>query len=319
MKLIDKIKFFPISFYSVVMGILGLVIAIQKTTDIFKLSNLIPNMLLVISFIIFCFITLMILLKLILHKEEFIKDFLHPIKISFFPTISISLLLFSIALLPTNPQLSLIFWIPGTIIHVIFTMIVISMWIRRFNYKIEHLNPAWFIPVVGNLLIPIAGIAFVSNELLWFFFSIGIIFWIILTTIVIYRLFFHEPLNFKMRPTMFILIAPPAVSTISYFKLTGMIDNFSRILYNFSLFITLLLLINIRMFINKQFYLSEWALTFPLAAISIASALMFHSTGKIYYFLYLHLIFLTLATAIITILIYRTIRAIYFNEICQED
>jgi tellurite resistance protein len=172
--------------------------------------------------------------------------------------------------------------------------------------------------VVGNLLIPVAGVSFVHVELLWFFFSIGIIFWLVLMTIIMYRVFFHEPLVSKLMPTLFILIAPPSVGVISYFKLTQSVDSFSRVLYYFAFFIALLLILNMRMFMSKKFYLSQWAFTFPLAAFSIASALMFHQV-KIEAFLYVHLIFVVLSAGIIAFLVYRTGKAMLLHEICQED
>lgn len=318
MKLIERIAHFPVSFYSVIMGLLGFVIAIEKAHDIFHVSSFVPMALIIFSAIIFCAISVALVLKIVLYKEVFIKDFQHPIKISFFPTFSISLLLLSVALLPIHSFLSFIFWVLGSGSHLIFTFLVIGQWIKKYHYKIEHLSPAWFIPVVGNLLVPIAGTAFVSKELLWFFFSVGIVFWLVLMTIVIYRLFFHEPLPGKILPTMFILIAPPAIGCISYFKLTNQIDSFSRILYYFSFFIALLLISNMRMFISKNFYLSQWAFTFPLAAISIASALMFHET-KIVFFMYVHLAFLLLDAAIIAVLIYKTGHAVYSHKICHEE
>jgi tellurite resistance protein len=300
------------------MGLTGLTIATQKTVEIFHLNMTIPFALLCVSLTIFCLISTAMLLKLFFYKDDIVKDFLHPVKISFFPTFSISLLLIAIALLPINTSLSRATWELGVIAHFVLTLFVISFWIRQDHYKIEHLNPAWFIPVVGNLLIPVAGVSFVNSEMLWFFFSIGIIFWLILMTIVIYRLFFHEPLAGKMMPTLFILMAPPAVGVISYFKLTHQIDSFSRVLYYFALFIALLLVSNVRMFINKKFYLSEWAFTFPLAAVSIASALMFHQT-KYKPMLHAHILFLAFEAFIVALLVYRTVKAMYLHEICLDE
>lgn len=318
MKIAQRIAFFPMSFYSVVMGLLGLVIATQKSTEIFHLNNIYSIVLLIFVSVIFCVISIVLLNKIFLYTKEIVKDFLHPVKISFFPTFSVSLLLFAIALLSIHPLLSNVFWLIGTITHLLFTFVVISQWLTKSHYKIEHLSPAWFIPVVGNLLVPVAGVIFAHEELLWFFFSIGIVFWLILMTIVVYRIFFHEPLSQKMTPTLFILIAPPSIGFISYFKLTHQIDNFSRIMYYFSLFMALLLIANIRMFFSKKFYLSQWAFTFPLAAISIASALMFHQT-KISIYMYVHLMFLVFEALIISVLLYKTGKAIYFHEICHEE
>lgn len=314
----EKLRHFPVSFYSMIMGLLGLLVATEKAVEIFDLSMLVPRLLLYGVGAIFCLITVVLLFKLLFYKKEFLEEFAHPVKISFFPTFSISLLLFSIALLPIAQSVAFFVWVIGAAVHLAFTFVIISQWMKKSHYKIEHLNPAWFIPVVGNLLIPIAGVAFVSPEPLWFFFSIGIVFWSVLMTVVMYRIFYHESLPAKLLPTLFILIAPPAVACISYSKLVGQVDNFSRILYYFALFMAVLLLLNLRMFMNKQFYLSKWAYTFPLAALSIASALMFNKTG-LFPLLYIHVAFLALTAVIVTVLLYKTIIAIARHEICVKD
>ncbi len=42
-------------------------------------------------------------------------------------------------------------------------------WLRHENFKIHHIIPTWFIPIVGCIIIPIAGIIHFSAELSWFF------------------------------------------------------------------------------------------------------------------------------------------------------
>lgn len=185
-------------------------------------------------------------------------------------------------------------------------------------YSVEHLGPIWFIPVVGNLLVPIVGVNFFHQEAMWFFFSVGTIFWLNLMVMIIYRIFFHEPLAEKIISTLFILIAPPAVAALSYAKLTGSIGEFGRISYYFSLFLAVLLLVNIRSFVAKKFYLSQWALTFPLAAVATASALMYH-TVHLTAFRYFYTFFLFLAAFFVVILFYRTARAVIKKEICVQE
>ncbi|MFX4155809.1 C4-dicarboxylate ABC transporter, partial [Aliarcobacter butzleri] len=76
-------------------------------------------------------------------------------------------------------------------------------------------NPAWFIPIVGNLIVPLAGVGIVDNTILYFYFSIGIFFWINLFAIILNRIIFHNQFAPKLKPTHFILIAPPAIGFIS--------------------------------------------------------------------------------------------------------
>ncbi|HXK57227.1 MAG TPA: C4-dicarboxylate ABC transporter, partial [Gammaproteobacteria bacterium] len=133
-----------------------------------------------------------------------------------------------------------------------------------------------------------------------------------------YRILFHHPIDEKLMPTLFILIAPPAVGFIAYFKLTGELDNFARILYFSGLFLTLLLFTQLRRFARLKFFLSWWAYSFPVAAITIATLLKHEHTGTAFY-LYAGLFLLLLLTAIVVLLLVRTAMAVRKRGICQPE
>jgi tellurite resistance protein len=122
----------------------------------------------------------------------------------------------------------------------------------------------------------------------------------------------------KLLPTLFILIAPPAVGFISHVKLTGEINEFSKILYYFGLFIVFLLFAQINLFRKIKFYLSWWAYSFPIAAITIATILMFYETN-IELFKYLSWILFSILAIIIVLLLVKTAIIISKKEICVEE
>lgn len=119
--------------------------------------------------------------------------------------------------------------------HLSITLLIVSCWITK-NYEIAHSNPAWFLPVVGNIIVPIFGVDVVHKEISWFFFSVELSFWLLLFTIIVYRIIFDHQLAEKFIPTLFILIAPPAVGFVSYLKLVGHVDGFARILLYLAFF-----------------------------------------------------------------------------------
>jgi tellurite resistance protein len=300
------------------MGLTGFTIGLQKAAALYGLSTLLPLFFLGLSVTLFLTITALYLFKMWFFFDEVKKEFNHPIKINFFPTISISMLLLSVAFLSINAEVSWYLWSIGTILHFILTVKIIGAWMHRDTFKTHQMSPAWFIPAVGNILVPIAGISHANPEISWFFFSVGLCFWIILLTVFFNRMFFFESLTEKLLPTLFIVIAPPAIGFISYVKLTGGIDSFSKILYYFALFLALLMLSQLTIHYKIRYYLSWWAYSFPLAAISIASVLMYHET-KMSCYIYLFSFFMALLSLLIALLIYKTVRAIMNKEICTED
>lgn len=314
----DRLDNFPISFFSIVMGLSGLTIAWEKAQHIYGANIGISKILLGATSLVFIGLLSLYALKILKHSSSVKKELKHPIKLSFFPSISISFLLLSIAFLSVNPSISRPLWMIGTTLHLGFTLFVISSWMHHEHFQVNHINPAWFIPAVGNVLVPIAGVVLGYPDISWFFFSIGMLFWIILLTIFFNRMLFHDPLIGHLLPTLFIMIAPPAVGFIAYMRLNGGLDNFAYFLYFAALFLTMLLLSQARRFISLPFFLSWWAYSFPLAAITIASFAMFEKTEKAAY-LWIASGLLGLVTIIVGIIIVFTLKAIRNKRICVAE
>ncbi|MES9851893.1 MAG: SLAC1 anion channel family protein [Candidatus Thiodiazotropha sp. L084R] len=318
MKKDSRLAHFPISFFAMVMGLAGLCIAWEKAQAGFQLPFRIEMALIPFTVLVFIILVVLYGMKLMRHPSQVVKELNHPVKLNFFPAVSISLILISITLLQTQPSISYLLWSIGSALHLGFTLYVMNIWIHHDKFEIHHINPAWFIPVVGNVLVPVAGTAHGHYEISWFFFSIGIVFWMVLFTIIIYRVLFHNPLPDKLMPTFFILIAPPAVGFISYVKLNGGVDNFAHILYYSGLFLTLLLASMAIRFSRLQFFLSWWAYSFPLAAITIASLLMYETTSETG-FAIIGWLLLSVLTLVVTYLFYRTLKAVGSNKICIPE
>jgi tellurite resistance protein len=315
---LNRLKFFPIMMFAIIMGLLGLTIAYEKAHELFKLPSFISDSLLILDVVIFMAIFFFYMVKFIKYNEEVKKEFNHPIRINFFATVSISFLLLSVALNPANKELAYYSFIVGTVLQTYFTLRTISFWINK-NLKLDHSNPAWFIPIVGNVLVPVAGTGFVDVNLLIYYFAIGMFFWIILTAILINRIIFHNQLVGKFVPTLFIFIAPPAVAFIAYLKMNGMhYDMFAGALYSLALFFTSLLLFMYKNFLNLKFFISWWAFTFPLTAVTIASMLAYKLTHIVLYSYFAYL-FILVSTLIIVFVAIKTIQHMLKGEICVEE
>jgi len=268
----------PAPLFAVVMGVCGLGLAWRKAHVVLHVPAHVSNAVLIAAAAVFLAITALYAAKAARHPQAVAAEFRHPIRANFFPAFSISILLLSRAALSIGPQTAFALWSVGAAIHLGFTLHLVRRWIVG-NHDIHHSNPAWFIPVVGNILVPLTGAALGYTELSWFFFAIGLGFWVILFTIVFYRIVFHDQLPAKFMPTLFILIAPPAIGFISYVSLTGAIDPFARILFYFALFVGLLVLTMVRQFLTVPFAVSWWAYTFPLDALTIATLEYHERTG----------------------------------------
>ncbi|MGD8913985.1 MAG: SLAC1 anion channel family protein [Candidatus Thiodiazotropha sp.] len=314
----NRLENFPISFFAMIMGLSGLTISWEKAAALFQLGLSPATGLLWLTSAVFIVLATLYATKVVRYQSQVVAELRHPVKLNFFPAISISLLLLSVAWIPMHEGLSEILWMTGASLHLMFTLYVVNIWIHHDHFEVHHMNPAWFIPAVGNVLVPVAGTHYGYMEISWFFFSVGMLFWVILLTIIFNRILFHNPIDERLMPTMFILIAPPAVGFISYMKLTGDLDSFARFLYFSGLFLTLLLLTQAKRFIKLQFFLSWWAYSFPSAAITIATLLMYEKTGLTAY-RYLGMLFLTLLSMVLLVLIVKTAKAVMQHKICVSE
>lgn len=317
-KSLDRLQNFPISFFAVPLGLTGFTLALQKAEEIWETHFLLSNYFVLITIICFVLISTAYFTKSIVAFREVKKEFTHPIKLNFFPIFSKIFLLLSIIFLSKNIQIAEYLWIIGAVLQVVFTLIIVAKWIHHNHFHVHHLTPAWFIPVVGCIIVPISGAELGYTEISWFFFSIGFLFWFALFSAVINRIIFHDPIPEKLLPTLFILFAPPAIGFISSTKLMGEIDPFGKILLYFSLFLFLIVLTQFSKFCKIEFYLSWWAYSFPLAAISVANMLMYKES-QIKFFEWSSAFFLICLIAVMIILSFYTLKGIFRHTICVEE
>jgi tellurite resistance protein len=318
MNFLQRLEFFPASFFGMIMGLCGLGIA---------LLTAIPNageLILIKMYLGFVWVLAGLLfviygVKVIRYLPAVMAEMRHPIKMNFVPALSISFLLLSVIFWKLHlPQASLVFWSIGAIAHFALTYWVLYHWIHHDHFQIEHSNPAWFIPIVGNIIVPIAGVHHVALDINLLFFATGLVFWLVLKTILMNRIIFHAPMPNRLIPTLFIFIAPPAVGFLSYLAINGgELDLFAKILYLFAAVMTLLMLVSVRKFVKLEFALSWWAFTFPLAAMSIASFKYADLSGVGFYNV-VGWIVMSLLSAMIVLFLFKTAQAARKGKICVD-
>ncbi|WP_346907850.1 SLAC1 anion channel family protein [uncultured Roseibium sp.] len=314
----SRLEHYPVTFFAIVMGLMGLTLALRAAERAWSLPAMLSTWSLVLSCGVLVLVTIGYVAKVLRAPGAVAEEWRHPVKVAFFPTISISTILLAIVLLPIAPAAAHAFWLIGTVAQGVLALAVIGVWIGHRPFQTPHLSPAWFIPAVGNVLVPIAGMELGYTDLSWLFFSAGLLFWIVLLTLVFNRLVFHDPLPGKLMPTLTILIAPPAVAYVSWSHMVGDPGPFGQILLNLAYVFFLIVLTQAGRIRTLPFALSWWALSFPVAALAISSFLHAHHTGSDTYRI-IGTLALALLAAIIATLLARTGLAISRREICQPE
>ena len=312
------IQYFPIALFASVMGVSGLAMSLRLFENYHGFSQWSSNIVMVIATIMLLINVVILLYRLIAFREGVRQDFNHPVKMNFFAAMSISFLLLGALYIEVHSSVSLILWLIGTILQFIFTLLILTklMWVQEF--KFAQFNPAWFIPIVGNIVVPLAGVEHASPMVNWMFFGIGVVFSIIYFTLFMNRIFFHPTLPPPLMPTLFILLAPPGIGAVSYINMTGNVDYFVYIMYGFAFYLGLLLIYQIRRFVTIPFFVSWWAFLFPSAAVTNATFLVYEHTGEGF----LLLVFYIQIVGLILLTIYlfaKTIGLMIQGKLCVKE
>jgi len=242
-------------------------------------------------------------LRWIFYTKEALSDLEHPVISNFYATIAIAMLVLSADFLfiGKNSFAGEIFWFVGTILTIFFGIVSPFIMFKGGHVNLDHINPAWFIPPVGLIVIPIAGSFFIDQysgfirELViflnYFGWGAGFFVYIFLCAICMYRFILHHPLPNVLAPTIWINLGPIGAGTVALINLinhTPFITIkepffiFGLMFWGFGiwwvLIAVLMTLYYIRV-VKLPYALSWWAFTFPLGAYVASS----HSLAKIFH------------------------------------
>lgn len=260
----------PVPLFAMTMGVGGLGLAWRKAHEVFALPSAIGEGLLLLAGALYAAMAALYAAKAAAHPKAVAAEYAHPVRGNFFAAISISLMILAGGLLPHARTGADMLWLAGAGLQIALSAILVGRWLTR-EQQIAHSNPAWFIPIVGNVLAPIAGVPLGHGELSWFMFGVGIVFWLVLFPIVLNRILFHGMMPAKLTPTLFILLAPPSVGFLAHVQLNGgTLDGGARLLIAPALFLALILALRAARFLKLPFAVSWWAFTFPSAALALA-------------------------------------------------
>ncbi|MFU8778486.1 MAG: SLAC1 anion channel family protein [Roseovarius sp.] len=313
-----RLQHVPVTLFTIVMGLCGFTLALRAGENSLGLTHAASWAAHWLTMAVFAAVALGYLAKAIRHPAAVAAEWRHPVKLAFFPAITIALVLMSIVMLVPAPGLAHVMWLIAVPMQLVLTLAVVSGWISARAFQHGHLSPAWFIPAVGNVIVAIAGVPLGYPEISWFFTSVGLIFWIVLLTLVMNRLIFHDPLPERLQPSLVILIAPPSVGFLAWVELVGGVDAFARVLLNCAYLFTLIVAVQLPKLLKLRFSLAFWALSFPMAGVTIASFTYANAVGSPGHRL-IGLGLLAALCVIIAALLWRTLKALRADAIFQPD
>lgn len=312
-----QFDYLPVGLFGAVMGLVGLSVAWREASRLYGVPGMVSDGIGVIAVAVFAVLVASYGLKCLTAWPAVKAEFNHPIAGCLFGTVLISLLLLPIVLARFSQTLALGMWLVGAIAMTLFAWIIVGRWMTD-RQQSAHSTPAWMIPVVGLLDLPLAMPALglpAGSGVGVFALAVGLFFAVPLFTLIFSRLLFEEPMPNALRPSLMILVAPFAVGYSTYTVVTGNHDVFAQALYMLTLFVLAVLIGQMRYLAACcPFRVSWWAVSFPLAASAIC-ALRYAAVNPGPFTLSVAGLLLGIASVAIVGLFARTLKGVVAGEL----
>ncbi|MRX07038.1 C4-dicarboxylate ABC transporter [Pseudoduganella sp. FT25W] len=263
------LSYLPVGIFGGVMGLSGLSVAWKLAHQHFGAPLWISQAIGLAAVAAFVALVIAYGIKAWSGWETVRAEFNHPIASNLFGTPMISLLLLPFVLVDYSLALARLSWLLGAIGMTALAWTIVMRWMT-VRLAAPQVAPAWIVPVVGMLDVPLAVPLLQWDGLhgvMVFGLAVGLFFAVPLFTLIFQRLVLEEPLAPPMQPSLLVMVAPFAVGFTAYVTTTGGIDLFAQILYMLMVFVLAVLLGRLRHLPHcSPFRVSWWAASFPLAA-----------------------------------------------------
>ena len=311
----DRISHTPIALFGCPLGLLGLTLATLHVETAEGFDHTVGGPLLLVTITVFVLVLVAYAAKAVLFPAAVRADWDHPVRANFFAVVSGTFALLGLAILPFSTDAALPVWAIGAATQLAITLGIVSKWVSPRVFEASTLSPAQFLPAVGNVLVPLAGVPLGFVEIGWFFFSVGLVLWIVLMPIIIGRLLTQAAPPDGLLPTLMILIAPPSLLMMDYLRLDpNGAQAFPKILYYASVLFFLVVLTQVSRLARIKFALSWWAYTFPLAAFTVGT-LTFAQVSGIVALRHFGAVLFAILIVIVLAVLWKTLRALVAGQV----
>jgi len=211
--------------------------------------------------------------------RQLLADFGDPVAGAFVSLAVIAPMLLATALASSAYSVARVRVIIFFVLTILLGGLIIGQWIvTKIDEDKNH--PGYFLPTVAGPLVGTSAAAVVSlHHVADGAFGVGVISWLVLSSIMWHRLFFRPSLPGPLLPTMAIEAAPPALAGVAYFAIDhGRVDLVARALGCYAIVMVLVQLRLIPVYVRLNFSPGFWAFTFSYAIVATDALLWLKAT-----------------------------------------
>jgi tellurite resistance protein len=265
------LKYLGSAWFSVVMGLAGLALAWHRAAPLMgDMAATVAALLGGLAAAVFVLLALASLLRAHQHPQAWAEDLHHPVRHPFVAAIPVSVLLLAtvaVTMMGPSAWVRALWWL-GSVAQLATTVWVVSRWWRgnqAGGLQWAGVTPALLIPIVGNVLAPLAGVPLGHSAWATAQLGVGLMFWPVVVVLILVRVATVGLWPERLRPAVFVLIAPPAVVGLALMQL-GAPDGVAWAMWGMALFCTAWAATQGKAIASQPLGMPHWALSFPLAA-----------------------------------------------------
>lgn len=307
------LRFLGLGWFSLVMGVGGLSLAWQRAVPVLgELAGAVSMALSGLAGVIALVLAGASLLRWRRYPQALAEDLRHPVRHGFAATLPIGLLLLvTAATAITGPSALLkALWMAASVWQAWVTLWVLRRWLQPAKdggLAWPVFNPILILPVVGNVVPPLAGPSLGLGPWAAAQFGLGLFLWPVVIALLAARIAVNGLWPERLLPTTFITVSPPSVVGLSLLQL-GAPDAMAWGAWGIALFFAAWSSGVLRRMFAQPFSLTFWALSFPMAAFS-ALTLRLAQDGPAW-FQAVAMILLALTSFIVVALVLATFRGL---------
>jgi len=278
------LKFLMPGYFALVMGLSGLTLAWHQAAGAFgEMASGIALVLGLLAALVFGVLLVASVVRWQRYPAALAEDLKHPVRHAFVAALPVSVLLLAavgVSLGGAGEPLGGVWnglWWLGSLGQLWATVWALGRWmapvapqpagVSAAGVLWPSVTPVLLIPVVGNVVVPLAGLPLGHGLWSAWQFGLGAFLWPVVMALILARRLAHSPLPERILPAWFITIAPPAVIGVVLSQWQAPLPVVAAA-WGVGLFFLLWVAPVVRRIANQPFSIAFWAASFPLAAFT---------------------------------------------------
>ena len=271
----EALKHLHPGWFSVVMGLCGLALAWARAARrMGEAAAVLAMALAALAALVFAALLALSWWRWQRQPQALAADLAHPVRGAFVAALPICMMLLAsagVSLLGQTAGWTAALWWLGSLGQLGATLWMLSRWTLGARAgEWAHITPSLFLPAVGNVVAPLAGVPLDAGPWVAAQFGIGLLLWVALLALLMARLALHGVWTQRLLPLTFITIAPPALAGLAALQL-GWPPQLAWMAWGVALLFVLWSMNTLPRILSQPVSITFWALSFPLAAFASLS------------------------------------------------